>query len=98
MFAFLDNWENSSCWDVQPPDSEADGKTITSEVPPIARPADPTERLAGGQVPPAADQAPAAKTAVEEAMVAGMLSVFSRANCNGLVEAHSGCNWAEAKG
>ena len=46
----------------------------------------------------AADQAPAAKTAVEEAMVAGMLAVFPRADCNGLVEAHSGCNWAEAKG
>ena len=46
----------------------------------------------------AADQAPAAKTAVEEAMVEGMLSVFPRANFNGLVEAHSGCNWAEAKG
>lgn len=46
----------------------------------------------------AADQAPAAKTAVEEAMVEGMLSVFPRANCNGLVEAHSGPNWAEAKG
>jgi DNA polymerase-1 len=46
----------------------------------------------------AADQAPAAKTAVEEAMVEGMLSVFPRADCNGLVEAHSGCNWAEAKG
>ena len=46
----------------------------------------------------AADQASTAKTAVEEAMVAGMLSVFPRADCNGLVEAHSGCNWAEAKG
>jgi DNA polymerase-1 len=46
----------------------------------------------------AADQAAAAKTAVEEAMVEGMLSVFPRANCNGLVEAHSGANWAEAKG
>ena len=46
----------------------------------------------------AADQAQAAKTAVEAAMVEGMLSVFPRANCNGLVEAHSGCNWAEAKG
>jgi DNA polymerase-1 len=46
----------------------------------------------------AADQAMAAKTAVEEAMVEGMLSVFPRADCNGLVEAHSGCNWAEAKG
>jgi DNA polymerase-1 len=46
----------------------------------------------------AADQAAAAKTAVEEAMVEGMLSVFPRADCNGLVEAHSGCNWAEAKG
>src|ERR1017187_6641486 len=46
----------------------------------------------------AAEQASAAKTAVEEAMVEGMLSVFPRANCNGLVEAHSGCNWAEAKG
>ena len=46
----------------------------------------------------AADQALAAKTAVEEAMVEGMLSVFPRADCNGLVEAHSGCNWAEAKG
>ena len=46
----------------------------------------------------AADQAQAAKTAVEEAMVEGMLSVFPRADCNGLVEAHSGCNWAEAKG
>jgi DNA polymerase-1 len=46
----------------------------------------------------AADQASAAKTAVEEAMIAGMLSVFPRADCNGLVEAHSGANWAEAKG
>jgi DNA polymerase I-like protein with 3'-5' exonuclease and polymerase domains len=46
----------------------------------------------------AADQASAAKTAVEEAMVEGMLSAFPRADCNGLVEAHSGCNWAEAKG
>jgi DNA polymerase-1 len=46
----------------------------------------------------AADQAAAAKTAVEEAMVEGMLSVFPRADCNRLVEAHSGCNWAEAKG
>jgi DNA polymerase-1 len=46
----------------------------------------------------AADQAAAAKTAVEEAMVEGMLSVFPRADCNGLVEAHSGPNWAEAKG
>jgi DNA polymerase-1 len=46
----------------------------------------------------AADQAQAAKTAVEAAMVEGMLSVFPRADCNGLVEAHSGCNWAEAKG
>jgi len=45
-----------------------------------------------------AEQAAAAKTAVEEAMVEGMLSVFPRANCNGLVEAHSGGNWAEAKG
>ncbi len=45
----------------------------------------------------AADQAPAAKTAVEEAMVEGMLSIFPKANCNGLVEAHSGPNWAEAK-
>jgi DNA polymerase-1 len=46
----------------------------------------------------AADQAQAAKTAVEAAMVEGMLSVFPRADCNGLVGAHSGCNWAEAKG
>ena len=46
----------------------------------------------------AADQVVAAKKAVEEAMVEGMLSVFPRADCNGLVEAHSGCNWAEAKG
>lgn len=45
----------------------------------------------------AADQVSAAKTAVEEAMVAGMLSVFPRANCNGLAEAHSGANWAQAK-
>ena len=46
----------------------------------------------------AADQAPAAKKAVEEAMIEGMLSIFPRANCNGLVEAHNGANWAEAKG
>jgi DNA polymerase-1 len=46
----------------------------------------------------AAEQASAAKTAVEKAMVEGMLSVFPRANCNGLVEAHSGPNWAEVKG
>jgi hypothetical protein len=30
-------------------------------------------------------------------MVEGMLSIFPKANCNGLVEAHSGPNWAEAK-
>ena len=46
----------------------------------------------------AANDVPAAKAALEEAMVEGMLSVFPRANCNGLVEAHSGPNWAEAKG
>jgi hypothetical protein len=46
----------------------------------------------------AADQVPPAKSAVEEAMIEGMLSVFPGAGCNGLVEAHSGPNWAEAKG
>ncbi len=46
----------------------------------------------------AADQVTAAKTAVEEAMVEGMLAIFPRATCNGLVEAHAGPNWAEAKG
>jgi DNA polymerase-1 len=46
----------------------------------------------------AADEVAAAKAAVEEAMVEGMLSIFPRADCNGLVEAHSGPNWAEAKG
>ena len=46
----------------------------------------------------AASDVNAAKTAVEEAMVEGMLSVFPQANCNGLVEAHSGPNWAAAKG
>jgi hypothetical protein len=46
----------------------------------------------------AADQVPAATSALEEAMVEGMLAIFPRACCAGLVEAHSGPNWAAAKG
>src|ERR1035437_790791 len=44
MTSFLDNWENSRCWDVQAPESEADGETITSEVPAIPRPVASDER------------------------------------------------------
>lgn len=39
----------------------------------------------------------AAKMALEQAMVDGMLAVFPAANITGLVEAHSGENWASAK-
>jgi DNA polymerase-1 len=39
----------------------------------------------------------AAKLALEAAMVDGMVAVFPAANVGGLVEAHSGENWAAAK-
>jgi hypothetical protein len=35
--------------------------------------------------------------ALEAAMIDGMLMVFPAANVGGLVEAHSGENWAAAK-
>ena len=39
----------------------------------------------------------AAKTAVEEAMVEGMLAIFPEATTRNLVEAMDGPNWAESK-
>ena len=38
-----------------------------------------------------------AKSILEEAMIAGMLDVFPKACTKGLVEAHTGENWAKAK-
>ena len=40
---------------------------------------------------------PAARRALQEAMIAGMRSVFPRAETRGLVEAAQGPSWAEAK-
>ena len=44
MTTFLDNWENSNCWDVQPPESQGDGEAVASDVP-RPRPAASAERL-----------------------------------------------------
>jgi DNA polymerase-1 len=46
----------------------------------------------------ASEDAAAVKLVVEQSMVEGMLAVFPDACCEGLVEAHIGRNWAEAKG
>ena len=46
----------------------------------------------------AAQDTAVAKSALEEAMTEGMLAVFPRAYPRELVDAHSGLNWAEAKG
>jgi DNA polymerase-1 len=45
----------------------------------------------------APQDAAAAKTALEKAMVEGMVAVFLAANIDGLVDAHSGENWEAAK-
>ena len=46
----------------------------------------------------APEQAGAVATAVEDAMVAGFLAIFPSGSTRDLVEAHSGPNWAAAKG
>ena len=46
----------------------------------------------------APEQADAVSAAVEAAMVAGFLSIFPSGSTRDLVEAHSGPNWAAAKG
>ena len=43
------------------------------------------------------EDVPEVKSAVEQAMVRGMLAIFPDATTRGLVEAASGTNWAEAK-
>ena len=45
----------------------------------------------------AEEQAEEAKDLVEQAMIEGMLEMFPDASTRGLVEAHIGSNWAEAK-
>jgi DNA polymerase I-like protein with 3'-5' exonuclease and polymerase domains len=44
------------------------------------------------------EQAGAVSAAVEAAMVAGFLAIFPQGSTRDLVEAHSGLNWAAAKG
>ena len=44
MTTFLDNWEDSNCWDVQAPESRGDGEAITSGASPRPRPAASDER------------------------------------------------------
>ena len=44
------------------------------------------------------EQAGAVMSEVERAMVAGFLAIFPEGATRDLVEAHSGPNWAEAKG
>ena len=51
MTTFLDNWEDSNCWDVHAPDSEGEGEAVAPDVPPIPRPADPAGRLASKSEP-----------------------------------------------
>ena len=46
----------------------------------------------------APEQAAAVSAAVEAAMTAGFLAIFPRGSTRDLVEAHSGPNWASAKG
>ena len=46
----------------------------------------------------APEQAGAVSAAVEAAMVAGFLAIFPSGSTRDLVEAHSGPNWAAAKG
>jgi DNA polymerase-1 len=46
----------------------------------------------------APEQADAVSAAVEAAMVAGFLAIFPSGSTRDLVEAHSGPNWASAKG
>ena len=46
----------------------------------------------------APEQAGAVSAAVEAAMVAGFLAIFPQGSTCDLVEAHSGPNWASAKG
>ncbi len=45
----------------------------------------------------AEDQAEEAKAHVEQAMIEGILDIFPEASTRGLVDAHVGTNWAEAK-
>src|ERR1035441_708899 len=45
MTTFLDNWEESNCWDGQAPESRGGGEAITSGVSPFPRPAVSDERL-----------------------------------------------------
>jgi hypothetical protein len=33
MTTFLDNWEDSNCWDVHAPDSEGEGEAVAPDVP-----------------------------------------------------------------
>src|ERR1035441_9076181 len=50
MTSFLDNWEDSNCWDVRAPDSEGEGEAVASDVP-RPRPAASAERLASKPEP-----------------------------------------------
>src|ERR1035438_4845812 len=50
MNSFLDNWENSRCWDGQAPESQGDGEAITSGDP-HPRPATSAETLASRPEP-----------------------------------------------
>src|ERR1035437_8781766 len=51
MTTFFHTTGKLRCWDVQPLDSERDGGTVTLDVPPIPRPADPAERMASKSEP-----------------------------------------------
>ena len=44
MSTFLDNWEDSNCWDVQAPEPQGDGEVAASDVP-RPRPVTSAERL-----------------------------------------------------
>ena len=50
MTTFLDNWEDSNCWDVHAPDSEGEGEAVAPDVP-RPRPAASAERLASKPEP-----------------------------------------------
>ena len=50
MTTFLDNWENSRCWDVQLPESQGGREAAASDVP-RSRPAASAERLASKPEP-----------------------------------------------
>jgi hypothetical protein len=54
MTTFLDNWENSRCWDVQLPEPQGDDEAVASDVR-RPRPAASAERLASEPEPLALD-------------------------------------------